>query len=326
MGASIAAVCDGETVWCSAGRSSATRQRAADAGMTEVGSVEEMIERVDLIVSICPPGAAMETAEAVADAGFGGIYADLNAVAPGTARRLGERFEHFVDGGIVGQPVKTPGTTRLYLSGSDAKVVACRWTTPALDVRGIDGGVGAASAVKSCFAAWTKGSAALLLTVRALARAEGVEDPLLSEWATSIPDLEQRSEHAATGNGPKASRFVGEMLEISTSLADVGLPAGFGTAAAEVYERLAGLRNDPHSEIATVIESPPPPAPRLTQDPLYSPERWARGQEHSALGPQPQRLTTAEMPFGTRRVPTSSVVRSRSSVPIGFRSPADSHR
>jgi 3-hydroxyisobutyrate dehydrogenase-like beta-hydroxyacid dehydrogenase len=254
MGASIATLCDGETVWCSAGRSPATRQRAVEAGMTEVDSLEEMIERVDLIVSICPPGAAVETADAVAAARFGGIYADLNAIAPGTARRLGERFEHFVDGGIIGPPVKVPGTTRLFLSGRDAEVVSCRWTTPALEVRVVAGGVGAASAVKGCFAAWTKGSAALLLTVRALARAEGVEDPLLSEWATSIPDLMERSEHAAAGNGPKAWRFVGEMHEISASLADAGLPVGFGTAAAEVYQRLAGLRNDPRSDIAKVIE------------------------------------------------------------------------
>ena len=152
------------------------------------------------------------------------------------------------------RPSRIPGSTRLYLSGPDAKVVSSRWTGQTLDVRVLDGPVGAASALKSCFAAWTKGSAALLLTVRALARVEGVEDSLLSEWATSIPDLEERSEHAATGNGPKAWRFVGEMHEISASLADAGLPAGFATAAAEVYERLAGLRNDPHSDIATVIE------------------------------------------------------------------------
>jgi 3-hydroxyisobutyrate dehydrogenase-like beta-hydroxyacid dehydrogenase len=254
MGASIAALCDGETVWCSAGRSSATRERAAAAGMTEVGSLEELIERVDLIVSICPPGAAVETAEAVAAARFGGTYADLNSIAPATARRLGERFEHFVDGGIIGPPVKIPGTTRLYLSGVDAKVVASRWTAPALDVRVVDGGVGAASAVKTCFAAWTKGSAALLLTVRALARAECVEDELVSEWAMSIPDLVERSERAVTGSALKAWRFVGEMQEISISLADAGLPAEFGTAAAEVYERLAGLRNNPRSDLASVIE------------------------------------------------------------------------
>jgi 3-hydroxyisobutyrate dehydrogenase-like beta-hydroxyacid dehydrogenase len=222
--------------------------------MTEVGSLEEMIERVDLIVSVCPPGAAVETADAVAATRFGGTYADVNAIAPGTARRLSEQFEHFVDGGIIGPPVKHPGTTRLYLSGPDAKVVACRWTTPALDVRIIDGGVGAASAVKTCFAAWTKAGAALLLTVRALARAEGVEDPLLAEWAMSIPDLVERSEHTATGTGPKAWRFVGEMHEISASLDDAGLPVGFGTAAAEVYQRLVGLRNEPRSDIATVIE------------------------------------------------------------------------
>jgi 3-hydroxyisobutyrate dehydrogenase-like beta-hydroxyacid dehydrogenase len=253
MGASIAAVCDGETVWCAAGRSSATRRRAIDAGMTEVASLEEMVERVDVIVSVCPPVAADATADAVAAAGFSGIYADLNAVAPGTARRLGGRFEHFVDGGIIGPPVKAPGTTRLYLSGDDAKAVAERWTTQALDVRIVDGGVGVASAVKACYAAWTKGSAALLLTVRSLARAEGVEDTLLAEWVASIPGLVERSEHAATGNGPKAWRFVGEMHEIAASLAEAGLPAGFATAAAEVYERLAGLRNDPDCDIERVL-------------------------------------------------------------------------
>jgi 3-hydroxyisobutyrate dehydrogenase-like beta-hydroxyacid dehydrogenase len=253
MGASIAALCDGERVWCAAGRSPETRRRAIDAGMIEVGSLEEMIERVDLVVSICPPGAAIATADSVAEAGFTGIYADLNAVAPGTARRLGMHFEHFVDGGIIGPPAKTPGTTRLYLSGEDAKAVAARWTTQVLDVRVVDGGVGVASAVKACYAAWTKGSAALLLTVRALARAEGVEETLLSEWATSIPDLVRRSGQAATATGPKAWRFVGEMQEIGESLADVGLPSGFGTAAAEVYERLRGLRNDPNCDIESVL-------------------------------------------------------------------------
>ena len=108
--------------------------------------------------------------------------------------------------------------------------------------------------MKTCFAAWTKASAALLLSVHALARAEGVEDPLLAEWAMSIPDLEERSEHTATDHASKAWRFVGEMHEISASLADAGLPVGFGTAAAEVYQRLAGLRNDPRSDIATVTQ------------------------------------------------------------------------
>jgi 3-hydroxyisobutyrate dehydrogenase-like beta-hydroxyacid dehydrogenase len=222
--------------------------------MIEVGSLAEMVERVDLIVSICPPAAAEEVASAVATERFGGVYADLNAVAPATARRLGERFERFVDGGIVGPVPTSPGTTRLYLSGPDADVVAARWTTPTLDVRIVDGGVGAASAVKTCFAAWTKGSAALLLTVRALARAEGVEANLLAEWAESIPDLAERSERAATGNGPRAWRFVGEMHEIAACLADAGLPGGFATAAADVYERLAGLRNEPRTHIDEVLD------------------------------------------------------------------------
>ena len=52
---------------------------------------------------------------------------------------------------------------------------------------------GAASAVKMAYAAWTKGTAALLLAIRAVARAEGVEATLLDEWQESIPELPARS-------------------------------------------------------------------------------------------------------------------------------------
>ena len=51
------------------------------------------------------------------------------------------------------------------------------------------------------YAAWTKGSSALLLAARALARAGGVERTLLAEWALSQPHLADQSEGAADGGG-----------------------------------------------------------------------------------------------------------------------------
>ena len=255
MGASLAAVCDGQRLWCSHGRSAATRMRAEAAGIEDVGSIDVLVRRADVIVSVCPPASAVAVARSVSSAGFDGVYVDVNAVSPATAREIAKLFQRFVDGGVVGPPVENPGGTRVYLSGDGAPEVARLWTGSPLETRVIDGGPGAASAVKVCFAAWTKGSAALLLAIRALADAERVEDALLAEWATSMPDLAGQSERAAATNAPKAWRFAGELDEIAHSFAAHGLPDGFGRAASDVYERLSRFKNDSNVTLGGVVDA-----------------------------------------------------------------------
>ena len=254
MGAALATACAGNRSWVSAGRAQATRQRAKKAGLTECKSLEEITASSSLIVSICPPDAAETVAERVAATGFDGIYLDANAIAPPTSRRIGKRFNRYVDGGIIGPPPATPGTTRLYLSGEEAAVVSDYWATSVFDVIVIDGGAGAASAVKACFAAWTKGSAALLVAIRALAESEGVTDAIVHEWETSMPDLLKRADHTATTIGPKAWRFAGEMDEIAAAFAAHDLPSGFHTAAAELYRKLEGFKDrSPGPSLSEVI-------------------------------------------------------------------------
>ena len=101
----------------------------------------------------------------------------------------------------------------------------------------MDDSAGAASAVKMAYAAWTKGTAALLLAARALASAEGVQDALLAEWALSQPDLAQRTPGAARSAALKGWRWVAEMEEIADSMAAAGLPRGFHQSAAEIFRR-----------------------------------------------------------------------------------------
>lgn len=240
MGAAIAEQCRSTSLWASEGRSEDTRRRASSAGLTDAGSLTELVRRCDVVVSICPPAAALDVARAVSDAGFGGLYVDANAIAPHTARAVGELFERFVDGGIIGPPPRAAGSSRLYLAGDEAAAVAELWQGTTLEARVLDGVPGTASALKMAFAAWTKGSSALLLAVNAFASAEGVADALDAEWAITVPDAIGRSEQAAASTAPKAWRFVGEMEEIAASFADAHLPDGFHRAAAEVYARIAG--------------------------------------------------------------------------------------
>jgi hypothetical protein len=87
------------------------------------------------------------------------------------------------------------------------------------------------------YAAWTKGVNALVLSIRALARAEGVEDALVAEWERSQPSA-LASADRAPATASKAWRWVAEMDEIGVSLDDAGIPDGAFRSAAEVYRRL----------------------------------------------------------------------------------------
>jgi 3-hydroxyisobutyrate dehydrogenase-like beta-hydroxyacid dehydrogenase len=226
-------------LWASQGRSTATAARAEAAGLTDAGTVADVAARADVIVSICPPHAALDVAREVA--GFRGVFVDANAIAPATAREaeaiIAKGGGTFVDGGIVGPPPTAPGHTRLYLAGERASSAAGLFAGTVVDARIVPGPIGAASAVKMAYAGWTKGTSALILSIRALARAEGVEDTLLAEWALSQPALPDRSERAAQSAVTKGWRWIAEMEEIAAAMTADGLPGGFHQAAAEIYRR-----------------------------------------------------------------------------------------
>jgi len=229
-------------LWASTGRSAETAARAEQAGLEDAGTVEELARRSELILSICPPHAALDVARSVA--GFEGIFVGANAVSPATAREIGAAIGgRFVDAGIIGPPPREAGTTRLYLAGADAEHVAALFQRTNLEARVISNEPGTASALKMAYAAWTKGTAAMLIAVRALARAEDVEEPLLEEWRLSLPELIERSGVAARSADRKGWRWVAEMEEIASTFAAAGLPDGFHRAAAEVFRRVeAGVR------------------------------------------------------------------------------------
>ena len=240
-------------LWASAGRSPATADRAAAAGLRDVGTASEMSSQADVILSVCPPHAALEVARSVA--GFRGIYVDANAVSPATTRKVAEIVTaggaSYVDGGIIGAPPRSPRDSRLYLSGLWAEEISHLFTGTPLDARVIGDQIGRASAVKMAYAAWTKGTAALILAIRALARAEAVEQTLLAEWELSQPTLTARSHSAARSATEKGWRWVAEMEEIAATMAAVGLPPGFHQAAAAIYTRV------PHATNSAPTNEPP---------------------------------------------------------------------
>lgn len=229
-----------EVLWDPAGRSRATTGRALAGELTGV-KFDRLIARSSVIFSVCPPHAAIDVAHQVAAGGYTGCYVDANAISVGTAQQVAAIVTaagaSYVDGGIIGQPPEVAGHMRLYLSGPQADEVRVLFNRSRLDARIAEGPLYAASSVKMAYAAWTKGSSALLLAARALARAGGVERTLLAEWQLSQPNLTAQSERSATAATAKGWRWIGEMEEIAASMSAAGLPDGFHEAAAELYDR-----------------------------------------------------------------------------------------
>ena len=249
VGGAIAAA-GRRVVWSSEDRSDATRERAAQFGLEDVDWINGLVNQSDIILSICPPHAALEVAEDVRNLGFRGVYVDANAVSPDTTREVGQIVEQvgasFVDGGIVGGPPTGPGMARLFLSGEEAPRVARVFEGGPLEVVVLDAPAGAASALKMCYAAWTKGTSALLADILALAAHEDVLAPLEAEWAQSQAGMDRRAAGLSSA-AAKAWRWVGEMEEIAATFEAAGLPGDFHRGAAEVYRRLEQFKDDPEA-------------------------------------------------------------------------------
>lgn len=250
MGAAIAGclVRNGtRVVYPSENRSCASIERAQAEGLEDLGTLDGALAQSDAVLSICLPSGARDVAHSVAARNFKGIYIDANAIAPSTTREIGQIVEAagatFVDGGIIGLPPTPTRITRLYLSGAQAPTIAALFTGTQTEAVAMENApIGAASALKVCFAAWSKGETALLAIVRALAEHEGVDDILMNEWRRSMPGVAEQSEHIVQ-RAWKAWRWAGEMEEIAASFEDAGLPSGF-LANAEIYRRLTGFKDE----------------------------------------------------------------------------------
>jgi len=232
-------------LWLEKGRSSATVGRAKRAGLVAYHDLPTLLAAGEAVISVCPPEAALDVARQVASINSEILYLDANAISPQTSLDIATIFgDYYVDGGIIGPPATKQGNTRLYLSGVQADHVASWFAGSLIQAPVLKAGGVTASLLKMCYAAYTKGHAALLANVRALALAGDIESALFEEWQISQPGILERSEATLTAVAPKAWRFKAEMEQIAATFESYGLPGEFHEGAAEIYDRLKGFRDD----------------------------------------------------------------------------------
>jgi L-threonate 2-dehydrogenase len=223
-----------------AGRGADTRARAAAAGM--IGATDAELADCDIMMSIVPPAEAEGLVERLMPvlraATAKPIFVDANALNPESKTKLAARLAQagvdLVDGAIVGPPpTGNARPTIIHLSGPVA--VKLGWLEmPGCTVEILEGGIGAASALKMCFGGINKGVVGLASALLLAAQRHGAADALRAEMQRSMPDLFARYGRQIPDMVPKAYRWVAEMEEIAAFLAE------YDPAGATLFKGMAG--------------------------------------------------------------------------------------
>lgn len=238
-------------VTCLEGRSSRTARIAAQAGIAPVATLEAAVAAADVVVSLVPQAAVVETAaafaRAVAGAGRRPVFLDANSVSPATMAEVRALVEEAgcdcVDGAFVGSAKALGQKTTLYVSGDRAEELATVLGA-ALKTVVLGRDVGAASAFKLAFAGFNKGLVALFLEVMAAADRLGQRVDLLECLREFYPGTVETVERLLPSYPRHAGRRAEEMEELASALAAQGSGSAMATGAGTVLARFAALHLD----------------------------------------------------------------------------------
>jgi 3-hydroxyisobutyrate dehydrogenase-like beta-hydroxyacid dehydrogenase len=262
MGAAVAACAAtkaADVLWCKAGRSSASAARAARFGLTPVPALPELLDRSDIVISLCPPAAAEELAAEVASHGFGGSYVDANAINPDRMLRIAALLtpsaKAVIDGGVVGSPPSGGKSPTLYLSGPAAATAGIEelFAGTAVQTATLGTKVGKASALKLSYTTFQKTSRVLVALAVGMAREHGVDQDLIDVASRRTDSYLSEPQYIAKA-AARAWRWGPELEEAADMLADTGLPPEMLRAAASTLARWNDVKDDHELTLADALD------------------------------------------------------------------------
>ena len=227
------------------GRSDETRIRAERAHMEDVASLENLISEAEYILSIMPPGNALDFAGEVAKimrhVGAAPVFVDCNAVSPATTFEIGllmaEAEANYIKVGIIGPPPGKGVTTKFYASGPDTNLLQFLHGD-GISYRPLGKEITRAAAIKMCYAAMTKGTMTLHTAVLTAGELLGIGDELQAEISDSQKFHWDLMNRRVPFYAADAGRWAGEMDQISETFSDVGISGNLHRGAADIFRLL----------------------------------------------------------------------------------------
>ncbi|MFE3128300.1 DUF1932 domain-containing protein [Streptomyces hydrogenans] len=261
MGAAVAACAAtnaAAVLWCETGRSTASAARAARFGLTPVAELAELLDRSDIVISLCPPAAAEDLAREVVAHRFVGVYVEANAINPERAQQIAALLEPdatVVDGGVVGSPPVRGKTSTLYLSGpiGETERIEALFAGTAVRTAVLGKKVGQASALKLSYAAFQKTSRVLVALALGMAREHGVDQELIEVASRRTDSYLAEPEYVAK-TAARAWRWGPELEEAADALTAAGLPPEMLRAAAATLARWNDAKDDSELTLTDALD------------------------------------------------------------------------
>lgn len=249
------------------------RRHAEETGALPAGRMEELLSRVEVVISCVTGAMAASVAEEAAPfLRTGHLYADVNTAAPQVKEQVAGIVEktgaEFVDAAMMGAIPTFLHRVPILASGGGAERFQLVMQPYGMNIRAIGPKPGQASAIKMFRSIFMKGILSLFLEMLTATHRYGVDEMVLGSIAESldgVPFLETARLQMTKGV-VNAERMAHEMEEVIATLEGMDLPAGMSRAAMEKLLWCAGfgLRERYGGELpktlAEVLRAMEPPA------------------------------------------------------------------
>lgn len=261
MGAAVAAQLrrgGARVLWSPEGRSPATAERAEAARVENAGGLGDLLERADVILSLCHPAAAEDVARQVAEHGVedGTLYIEANATAPRRVQRIAQLLPgaSVVDAALIGPRPVNGKRPLLYASGPSAAVsrLSGLFAMTDVQVRPLGEEIGKASALGLSHSGYRKAAQILAALAHAVAEQHGVARQLTDIAAQEPGGYPTRTAHIPDA-AANAWRWAPELREAADLLAETGLPDELLRGAAVSLGRWEQVR-DAELSVADALE------------------------------------------------------------------------
>jgi len=221
-------------------------------GVVGCEATGDAIRGADAVISVVTADQALAAAnDAAAWISPGAFFFDCNSVAPATKQAASEVISaaggRYVDVAVMAPVRPALLAVPLLLSGPFAEEGERLLAGLGFKGRVIDGGVGAASAIKMIRSIMIKGLEALTAECLLSARAAGVEEEVFASLDKSFPgwDWRARADYNLDRMLVHGLRRAAEMRESAETAVHFGQPGTMATATAGWQQHLGALRLSP---------------------------------------------------------------------------------
>jgi 3-hydroxyisobutyrate dehydrogenase-like beta-hydroxyacid dehydrogenase len=228
------------------GSSEAEKAHAQQAGVRACGSMQELCEASDLVISAVTASNTFAVAEEAArHLAPDSVFLDLNSASPGTKQKAAAavqaRGAHYVEAGVMTSVPPYGIKVPMLLGGARAAELAELLTPWGLDATAVSDQLGVASAIKMCRSVMIKGLEALVIESYATARAYGVEDHVLPTLQETFPSIDwsQQGAYFFSRVVQHGKRRAEEMREAANTVREAGFEPLMTAAIADKQQWVA---------------------------------------------------------------------------------------